>query len=186
MFLINHSCKWIGNVNFHTIFNSTNATDKWPDHKDEKFSKPMIIFSYTKKSSPLFSSIIAKHWKIWISTIGVKPPTLKPVPASNSPFKDPHHGHIVSGNMDIIDDVDVKKLLKMGTAFRPPKRRNKKECIDNWTQSIDQYITKILYEKTDNMQWRFCRNGSQLLPKYLRNVSILSQDIFIRHFFYYY
>jgi hypothetical protein len=46
--------------------------------------------------------------------------------------------------MDVIEDEQIRRLLKMGTAFRIPKRRNKRECVDNWTSSIDQYLTKII------------------------------------------
>ena len=71
----------------------------------------------------------------------------------------------------------------MGTAFRPPKRRNKKECIDNWTQSIDQYIAKIL-RKTDIAgdyeAWKLT------LIKIFEERFDTSQDLFFRHVSNYY
>ena len=107
MFLINHSCKWIGNVNFHTIFNSKNATDNWPEHKDDKFSKPMVIFSYNKKSSSIFFNYRQTLEKLNINE-WYKNLNSHTCDCSNSTFKDSYHGHIVTGDMDIVDDVDVK------------------------------------------------------------------------------
>ena len=62
--LINHSCKWIGNLNFRKIFNNELCKSKWPQDKNEKFLKPMTIYKYDKKTSTLFF-----NYYYWLTTL---------------------------------------------------------------------------------------------------------------------
>ena len=62
---------------------------------------------------------------------------------STSTFKDNHHEHVVTGNLNVIPDNDVRKILKMGTNFRTPKRRIKAKIISQLEESLDSYVAKI-------------------------------------------
>ena len=61
---------------------------------------------------------------------------------NNSPFKDPNHGHVITGNLDIIKNETLKNLIKKGPKYRLPQRINWKEDRNIITTFLDAYIDK--------------------------------------------
>ena len=69
---------------------------------------------------------------------------------SSSTFKDQHHNHIVSGNLDIIHNEELRNLLKKGLNYRhqaPPNKQKKlsavKEAVDNYINKKSSLISKL-------------------------------------------
>ena len=71
--------------------------------------------------------------------------TILPCNCENSPFSDAHHGHIITGNLDIVADPNLKKLFLKGPKFREPKpfdwvmarasiENGVFECARNWRE----------------------------------------------------
>ena len=67
---------------------------------------------------------------------------------SSSPFKDPHHNHIITGNLEIIEHPGLHSLFKLGANFKPVPRLNIsniltslksdfKLCIDVWSKKLN-------------------------------------------------
>ena len=60
-----------------------------------------------------------------------------------SPFLDEHHGHIVTGDLRIIENRDLRRLLSKGPNFREPRSINWNKC--------SEYISSGLNACASNM-----------------------------------
>ena len=62
------------------------------------------------------------NYKETVASICIQdPPSSTTCACSQSEFKDPAHGHIVSGDLRIVEDVKLRKLLSKGTNYREPR-----------------------------------------------------------------
>jgi hypothetical protein len=50
------------------------------------------------------------------------------------------HGHIITGNTNIVKDNDLKELLNLGTGFRISTTQNKSTILNTFTKNIDSMI----------------------------------------------
>jgi hypothetical protein len=83
----------------------------------------------------------------------------------DSVFKDLNHGHIITGNLNIIQNESLKWLLQQGPNFREQKAKTNfnliwknlkssiNQCIDNWAQkekvpveTFSEWKAKLLYK----------------------------------------
>ena len=62
---------------------------------------------------------------------------------SSSPFCDPHHKHIVTGDLRIIENQKLRKLFSKGPNYREAKPFNLKKCKDAIISSLDETILKL-------------------------------------------
>ena len=78
-----------------------------------KFSPPMVTY---KLSKSIASSIF--NFKEFVENLDkdsyLNDKSILPCHCSNSPFVDPHHQHIVSGNLKIVTNNKLRKLLSKG------------------------------------------------------------------------
>ena len=61
---------------------------------------------------------------------------------SSSTFKDQHHNHIVSGNLDIIQNEELRNLLKKGLNYRGQAPPNKQKAFSAVKEAADNCIKK--------------------------------------------
>ena len=77
---------------------------------------------------------------------------------SASQFCDPHHNHIVSGDLRIIDNSKLRKLFSKGPNYREPTTLNYRKCrqsIDSaLTSSIDSLAAKYDLPKESFSAWK--------------------------------
>jgi hypothetical protein len=74
---------------------------------------------------------------------------------SSSPFVDAHHNHVITGNLDIIENTSLKTLLKQGPNYREQNSKTNfsqilknvksgiKECIEVWTKKENAPIESL-------------------------------------------
>ena len=60
-----------------------------------------------------------------------------PCSCSESSFCDPHHGHIVTGDLRIIENAKLRKLLTKGPNYRENKTINYSKCIREIDNSLN-------------------------------------------------
>lgn len=58
---------------------------------------------------------------------------------------DIHHGHIITGNLEIITNKNVKFLMKFGTKFRLNQKISFKKALFNFNNDINTFIKKVSY-----------------------------------------
>ena len=76
----------------------------------------------------------------------------------NSEFCDPHHKHIVSGDLRVITNPKLRKLFSKGPNYREPKTLNYKKCAESIetaiTSSIDILAAKYNLSIQDFSNWK--------------------------------
>ncbi len=63
---------------------------------------------------------------------------------STSSFSDKDHGHVVTGNMDFIQDIDLKKILNKGTNFRFQVSNKIEDIRDEYHIALKEYCKKLV------------------------------------------
>ena len=61
-----------------------------------------------------------------------------------SDLSDTHHGHITTGNLDIIRDRKLRQICSYGTKYREVPSLNKTQIKDRFRVSIDELISKLV------------------------------------------
>ena len=64
-----------------------------------------------------------------------------PCNRTTSPFTDPNHGHIVTGDIHIIQKNKLRKLLCKGPKYKEPVSIN----FSNWKTEIKKSLKKIFF-----------------------------------------
>ena len=66
-----------------------------------------------------------------------------PCSCSGSTFCDPHHGHIVTGDLRIIQNPKLRKLLTKGPNYRENKTINYSKCAKEINDSLDLCVSNL-------------------------------------------
>ena len=59
---------------------------------------------------------------------------------SRSAFKDPHHGHVVTGNLKVIENIQLRKLLCLGPGYREKQKIHWLSFFNNVKTALREYI----------------------------------------------
>ena len=96
----------------------------------ESFTTPLITY---KLQAPISSKIF--NFNKFVSTLDlnafVKNPNMLPCNCKDSKFKDAYHQHIITGDLSIVENKDLRNLLLKGPNYRENKTINldkAKEC----------------------------------------------------------
>ena len=83
---------------------------------------------------------------------------LPPCDCENSEFCDPHHKHVVSGDLRIINDQKLRKLFSKGPNYREAKTVNYHKCKQSiefsLISSIEQMASKYNLEVQNFFSWK--------------------------------
>lgn len=60
-------------------------------------------------------------------------------------FVDEHHKHIITGNLGLIEDQQLRDILSNGTKFRPIFRKKIEHYKQSFLNNIDNFILKLSY-----------------------------------------
>lgn len=58
-------------------------------------------------------------------------------------FLDQHFGHIITGNLEIIEDIQTRRLLEKGLNYRLPQKTSKELLIKEYTTLIEEIIQTL-------------------------------------------
>ena len=110
---------------------------------DLRKDTPMVVYELTQSiHSKLF------NYKKFVQSIDVdsfiSESTTLPCTCHSSPFRDEHHDHIITGNLEIVADAKLRKLISKGPKYREPVHfscNNAKteilkgidRCIETWS-----------------------------------------------------
>jgi len=145
------------------ILNTKSLSDKIPKCV-ESFPIPLVTY----KLQPSISSKIFNFNK-FVSTLDlnafINNPNILPCNCANSKFKDAYHQHIITGDLSIVENKDLKSLLLKGPKYRENKTLNfdkAKECVMTGVQNCvkDWCIKNKVKEEVMN-DWVF--NVSELV-----------------------
>lgn len=133
--LFNYVNRYMDDINFPRLFKNKLIKSIWPKTVDIKFSKPKVRFTYDK---PLCLSLCNYRNFACDNTTFIGN-----CRCARSTFMDNHHRHIVTGDLSIIRNRELRKLFEEGSKFRPPKAANKFIARSSVSEGIHNYIHKV-------------------------------------------
>ena len=81
----------------------------------------------------------------------LKDSTILPCSCENSEFKDLHHNHIITGDLNIVENAKLRKLLSRGPKYREPKQLDfisaKSEIVKGIDNCIENYCDRHHLDK---------------------------------------
>ena len=98
---------------------------------------PVISYSYKKPSRNLIFNFTSVT-----SDCQIEEKYPDSCDCFNSPYKYGPCGHILTGDLSIVKDQEVKKFLLKGPKYRPPSKINWQACRDAIYDSISNYCIK--------------------------------------------
>ena len=76
----------------------------------------------------------------------------------HSEFCDPHHKHVITGDLRVVSNPKLRKLLTKGPNYREPKTLNyskcRKEIATSLGVAIDNFAAKFSVNKDDFTSWK--------------------------------
>ena len=134
---INFRDKGLDYINISSIFRNKNVVDKIPIYFSE-FEPPIIGYRFNKSiASNLFNYkqvLSEEHLNRFDDNTSCN--------CASSSFKDNHHGHVISGDFDIIKNVTLKNIIRKGPKYRLPQAINWVEDKNIIINFLDTYINK--------------------------------------------
>ena len=104
------------------------------------FVTPTVVYDLTNR---IRSNIF--NFKSFVSSINVEElisnPELLPCHCSNSPYVDKDHGHILTGNLQLVKCNKLRKILTKGPKYREPKPVNFEKAKEHIMKGIDSCIS---------------------------------------------
>ena len=125
-------------INISGILRSPSVTSKIPVYFQEQ-DPPIIgyrynpsiagkLFNYKKTLSPEYiQSVNVDNFQC---------------DCQNSIFKDNHHGHIITGDLEIVRSDSLRNILKKGPKYRLPKKIDWNKNRENLAKFIEEYAEK--------------------------------------------
>merc|ERR1712030_155890 len=102
------------------ILNKQYVFQKLPDKIKSQENKICVTY---RLRNPIRNKFF--NYKETIASISVnEPPSLTTCSCNESDFKDPDHGHVVTGDLRIVEDVKLRKLLSKGPKIKTTKNKD--------------------------------------------------------------
>ena len=134
--------KGLDYINIASILRSSNIKNKIPLYFTEK-DPPIIGYSFNQSIAGILF-----NYKQTLSEEVIDRFEQNNIVCNcvESVFKDSHHGHIITGNLDIVENETLRGILKKGPKYRLPQKINwteDRKIIENFLDSyIDKWVAK--------------------------------------------
>ena len=129
--MITHVNGLIEEINMNKITKSEDSLDKFPGDKEYILNTGTSYkYSKTIRNKVTNYSNVAKNVDL--------PAQCKCMDYIQ--YIDIHHGHVITGNINIIDNVEIRQLLHKGLNFREKQPHNLKKAQASVQSGIDKFI----------------------------------------------
>ena len=143
--ILNHSNPLVEEVNLISILKNKNIADKFPmkffDTSNLKsndlcnIDKPSISYKYTKT----IRNTILNYNSVIKESLDHQDMVCQ---CNTSQYKNSDHGHIVTGNLNFIKNLELRKVFEQGLNFRIPVLRDKTRALKSISEGLTDYIKK--------------------------------------------
>ena len=152
--------KGLDHIHVSKIFRSAAVTSLLPEALQSDEDIPTCTM---KLDPPIRSKIL--NYKETVSSLRIHVvdnvsfvENLPSCDCENSEFCDPHHKHIVCGDLRIITNSKLRKLISKGPNYREPKMQNYRKCKESIesaiTISIENLATKYGLPVQSFFEWK--------------------------------
>ena len=131
--------KWLEKVQFNRIFKEKEVKERIPS-SCKHLDPPVIIYIYGKN----IGSFILNYSKELkeLSMENFSEIEGMNCSCSQSTFCNPQFNHIITGDLSIIENLELRNLMSKGTKFRETPNPNFEKINDQLVQAIDEYVDK--------------------------------------------
>ena len=141
---VNFDNKAVESIQLSRILNHPDIVSALPEGMRNKEDIPVVTY---KLGSTIRNKIL--NYKETVDSIFVDDEvsfTLNSEPCDclNSPFSDPHHKHIITGDLRIVHNAKLRQLLTKGPNFREPKSLNFHKALRDIRLAIDSCIDNLV------------------------------------------
>ena len=187
---INFSSKNIELLNLPSILRHKDVQESLPSIA-KSFSEQTIIYSL---NSPISSKIF--NFNKFVANLDVdrflEDSTHLPCRSSSSPFKDSFHGHIISGDLRLVENNKLRKLFTKGPKYRERKfvdwdtiesdiTNSIKECAKKWCEKnnqnsvvLDGWVSTVLEKLKVKIALLKTKKQKNLFRETLKDASCLN------------
>ena len=172
---ISYVNKGIDFIDLASILKDRRVIDKIPKYFKNS-ETPMICYKYKRSTRGL----LFNYNKI-VSDLNIKTSTPTQCDCSTSRFCYGPAGHIITGNLDVIEDNRIRKLISKGPKYRIPAEIDFDACHQEIAESLSNFCSRwCKREKTDksalsewkkaifrivHLRTKFYSSNSSLLPR---------------------
>ena len=150
--------KAVDAINLPALLRSTSVTDKIPVYFRDK-EPPIVLYEYISTVASKIFNFAPAFSNLNVSEYLFNPRTCQ---CKESKFCYEPHGHVITGDLSVIENAKLRELVAKGPKYREPNRVNWKatetmflECIDlyakHWSKR-EQVDLKYLSEWKDNLK----------------------------------
>jgi hypothetical protein len=142
--------KGIEKLNMSGIFRHTDVISSLPDILQQEENIPKIVM---KLDSPIRNKIMNYEATVRsiqhmtedgiTMTLNSETSSFYPCNCQDSEFCDPHHGHIVTGDLRFVTNPKLRKLFSKGPNYRENKTINYHKCMNEVKSSVDNLIDSM-------------------------------------------
>ena len=131
-------------INLSSIFNDSSVQRSIPPYFDNT-EPPIISYSYKKSSRNLIFNYTSTT-----SDADIENNTPSTWDCAISKFRYEPYGHVITGDLNIVEDREVINFLKKGPKYRPPSKINWTEYHNVIHDTLSSYCKKwCKQEKAD-------------------------------------
>ena len=152
--------KGLDHINISQILRNKSVTDKIPIYFTDK-EPPIIGYRFNRS---IAGNIFNYKESLSEESIGKFENGDIHCNCQNSIYKDDHHGHVITGNLGMVENMMLRNIFKRGPKYRLPQRINWSEdknhiinflesYIENWTAK-ERKQGNILVKKEDLDLWK--------------------------------
>ena len=130
-------------IKLNNIFRSDDIRALLPDQLKEDEYLPAVVYSL---EGTIRNKIF--NYKQTVAEIDTNDPNtfgtgLASCDCANSEFCDPNHGHVLTGDLRIIENQKLRKLISRGPNFREPTTIHWGHCKTEITSGLETYIERV-------------------------------------------
>ena len=135
--VIEFSHKFIDSLDISRILHNEELINTFPS----KETYPKISFKYC----PTLGSIAFNYTK-FSKSLSTIDDNEYPCHCVNSNFKDNTHNHVITGNLEILEDPELIHIFKYGSKFRLTPRFDVDKIRKDIKDSVNEYVDKMSYK----------------------------------------
>ena len=135
-FVVRYKNHGVEKINMQSLIRKKKVCDTLPSGMIKE-ETPMVVYKY----EPTIRNKIF-NYKETAEEYEIGTEENMSCQCEDSVYRDPHHGHIVTGDLNIIDNIKLQNLFKKGPNYREPKFINWTKTEQFMKEDIEAFIEK--------------------------------------------
>ena len=162
--------KGLEHINMTKILKSPDVVRHLPECLQNEDERPIISY---KLKAPIRNKLL--NYKETVTSIrDDKPIEEYPCPCAHSTFCNPDHGHVITGDLGIIENSKLRSLFTKGPNYREPMNISYGKCLTEIENAMTIYVQKLIADNNllpDSMNpWK-----NEILNKVKGKINILKR-----------